>query len=128
MGECRGMQQALAALTLNVPFNDLNAVERVFLQHKDKIAAIIVEPIAANMGVVLPQTGFLKGLHEISKKNGALLIVDEVITGFRLHNGSVQELLGIEADLTTLGKIIAGRVTVAADGGRAHLMDHVSPL
>jgi glutamate-1-semialdehyde 2,1-aminomutase len=128
IAECPGVPQALAALTLNVPFNDLNAVERTFLQHKDKIAAIIVEPIAANMGVVLPQTGFLKGLHEISKKNGALLIVDEVITGFRLHNGSVQELLGIEADLTTLGKIIGGGVPVAAYGGRADLMDHVAPL
>jgi len=128
IAECPGVPQALAALTLNVPFNDLNAVERVFLQHKDKIATIIVEPIAANMGVVLPQTGFLKGLLEISKKNGALLIVDEVITGFRLHNGSVQELLGIEADLTTLGKIIGGGVPVAAYGGRADLMDHVAPL
>jgi glutamate-1-semialdehyde 2,1-aminomutase len=128
IAECPGVPQALAALTLNVPFNDLNAVERTFLQHKGKIAAIIVEPIAANMGVVLPQTGFLKGLHEISKKNGALLIVDEVITGFRLHNGSVQELLGVEADLTTLGKIIGGGVPVAAYGGRADLMDHVAPL
>src|SRR5260370_746437 len=128
IAECPGVPQALAALTLNVPFNDLDAVERVFLQHKDKIAAIIVEPIAANMGVVLPQTGFLKGLHEISKKNGALLIVDEVITGFRLHNGSVQELLGFEADLTTLGKIIGGGVPVAAYGGRADFMDHVAPL
>jgi glutamate-1-semialdehyde 2,1-aminomutase len=98
------------------------------LEHKEKIAAIIVEPIAANMGVVLPQTGFLKGLYEISKTNGALLIVDEVITGFRLHNGSVQELLGIEADLTTLGKVIGGGVPVAAYGGRADLMDHVAPL
>ena len=128
IAECPGVPQALAALTLNVPFNDLNAVERTFLQHKGKIAAVIVEPIAANMGVVLPQTGFLKGLLEISKKNGALLIVDEVITGFRLHNGSVQELLGIEADLTTLGKIIGGGVPVAAYGGRADLMDHVAPL
>jgi glutamate-1-semialdehyde 2,1-aminomutase len=128
IAECPGVPQALAALTLNVPFNDLNAVERVFLEHKEKIAAIIVEPIAANMGVVLPQTGFLKGLYEISKTNGALLIVDEVITGFRLHNGSVQELLGIEADLTTLGKVIGGGVPVAAYGGRADLMDHVAPL
>ncbi len=110
IAECPGVPPALAALTLNVPYNDLHAVERVFSEHKDKIAAVIVEPIAANMGVVPPETGFLKGLHEISKKNGALLIVDEVITGFRLHNGSVQELLGIEADLTTLGKIIGGGV------------------
>jgi glutamate-1-semialdehyde 2,1-aminomutase len=115
-------------LTLNVPFNDLNAVEQVFLQHRDKIAAIIVEPIAANMGVVPPETGFLKGLREITRKNGALLIVDEVITGFRLRNGSVQELFGIEADLTTLGKIIGGGVPVAAYGGRAELMNNVAPL
>src|SRR5437762_1802122 len=128
IAECPGVPAALAALTLNVAYNDLQAVERVFLQHKDKIAAIIVEPIAANMGVVPPETGFLKGLHEITKKHGALLIVDEVITGFRLHNGSVQELLGIEADLTTLGKIIGGGVPVAAYGGRAELMDQVAPL
>src|SRR5258708_9770520 len=128
IAECPGVPPALAALTLNVPYNDLQAVERVFLQHKDKIAAVIVEPIAANMGVVPPETGYLKGLQEISKKNGALLIVDEVITGFRLHNGCVQELLGIEADLTTLGKIIGGGVPVAAYGGLAALMDHLGPL
>src|SRR5467141_2098282 len=128
IAECPGVPAALAALTLNVPYNDLQTVERVFQQHKDKIAAIIVEPIAANMGVVPPETGFLKGLQEITKKNSALLIVDEVITGFRLQNGSVQELLGIEADLTTLGKIIGGGVPVAAYGGRAELMDHVAPL
>src|SRR5258706_15701644 len=128
IAECPGVPAALAALTLNVPYNDLQAVERVFQQHKDKIAAIIVEPIAANMGVVLPEAGFLKGLQEICKKNGALLIVDEVITGFRLRNGSVQGQFGIEADLTTLGKIIGGGVPVAAYGGRAELMDQVAPL
>jgi glutamate-1-semialdehyde 2,1-aminomutase len=128
IAECPGVPAALAALTLNVPYNDLHAVERVFLQHKDKIAAVIVEPIAANMGVVPPEMGYLKGLREICKKNGALLIVDEVITGFRLRNGSVQELFNVEADLTTLGKIIGGGVPVAAYGGRAELMDHVAPL
>src|SRR5215471_3445292 len=128
IAECPGVPQALAELTLNVPFNDLNAVETVFAAHKEKIAAVIVEPIAANMGVVPPEKGFLKGLQEIARKNGALLIVDEVITGFRLRNGSVQELLGIEADLTTLGKIIGGGVPVAAYGGRAELMNHVAPL
>jgi glutamate-1-semialdehyde 2,1-aminomutase len=128
IAECPGVPQALAALTLNVPFNNLSAVEKVFSQHKDKIAAVIVEPIAANMGVVPPQTGFLKGLREITRKNGALLIVDEVITGFRLRNGSVQELFEIEADLTTLGKIIGGGVPVAAYGGRAELMNNVAPL
>jgi glutamate-1-semialdehyde 2,1-aminomutase len=128
IAECSGVPPALAALTLNVPYNDLQAVEHVFVQHKDRIAAVIVEPIAANMGVVPPATGFLKGLSEICRKNGALLIVDEVITGFRLRYGSVQELFGIEADLTTLGKIIGGGVPVAAYGGRAELMDQVAPL
>jgi len=128
IAECPGVPQALAALTLNVPYNDLNAVEQVFALHRDKIAAVIVEPIAANMGVVPPETGFLKGLQEITRRNGALFIVDEVITGYRLRNGSVQDLLGIEADLTTVGKIIGGGVPVAAYGGRAELMNHVAPL
>ena len=128
IAECPGVPAPLASLTLNVPYNNLGAVERVFSQHKGKIAAVIVEPIAANMGVVLPETGFLKGLHEICKKNGALLLVDEVITGFRLRNGSVQDNFGVEADLTVLGKIIGGGVPVAAYGGRAELMDQVAPL
>lgn len=128
IAECPGVPQALAGLTLNVPYNDLQAVEKAFSAHKDKIAAVIVEPIAANMGVVPPEPGFLKRLKEIAHRNGALLIVDEVITGFRLKNGSAQELLGIEGDLTTLGKIIGGGVPVAAYAGRAELMNHVAPL
>ena len=128
IAECPGVPQALAQLTLNVPYNDLGAVEELFTQHKDEIAAVIVEPIAANMGVVLPQQGFLQGLRELTRKNGALLIVDEVITGFRLRNGSVQNLFGIEADLTTLGKIIGGGLPVAAYGGSATIMDRVAPL
>ena len=128
IAECPGVPQALAALTLNVPYNDLKAVERLFTEQKDKIAAIIVEPIAANMGVVLPQEGFLKGLREISRKHGALLIIDEVITGFRLRNGSAQQALGVEGDLTTMGKIIGGGVPVAAYAGRAELMNNVAPL
>jgi glutamate-1-semialdehyde 2,1-aminomutase len=128
IAECPGVPQALAELTLNAPYNDLNAVERLFSEHKNKIAAIIVEPIAANMGVVLPDKKFLPGLREISRKNGALLIVDEVITGFRLRNGSVQPQFGVEADLTTLGKIIGGGVPVAAYGGRAEWMNHVAPV
>ena len=128
IAECPGVPQALAELTLNVPFNDLQAVEKAFSAHKDRIAGVIVEPIAANMGVVPPEPGFLKGLQELAHRNGALLIVDEVITGFRLKNGSVQERLGIEGDLTTLGKIIGGGVPVAAYGGRAELMNHVAPL
>ena len=128
IAECPGVPQPFASLTLNVPFNNLQAVERVFSSHKGKIAAVIVEPIAANMGVVPPENGFLSGLQQIAHKSGALLIVDEVITGFRLRNGSVQELLGIEGDLITLGKIIGGGVPVAAYGGRAELMNHVAPL
>src|SRR5450432_1541839 len=120
IAECPGVPQALAALTLNAPYNDLNAVEQLFAHHQNNIAAI--------MGVVLPEPGFLAGLREISRRNGALLIVDEVITGFRLHNGAAQQLLGIEADITTFGKIIGGGVPVAAYGGRAELMNHVAPL
>src|SRR6266478_5193929 len=128
IAECPGVPQALAELTLNAPYNDFNAVERAFEQHKNKIAAVIVEPIAANMGVVPPAPNFLAGLRDITKKNGALLIIDEVITGFRLHNGAAQQLLKVEADLTTLGKIIGGGLPVAAYGGRAELMNHVAPL
>src|SRR5580704_18558941 len=128
IAECPGVPEALAALTLNVPYNNLNAVEQVFVQHPGKIAAIIVEPIAANMGVVLPSEGFLAGLRDISKENGALLIMDEVITGFRLHNGTAQQKFGVQGDLTTLGKIIGGGLPVAAYGGRAELMNNIAPL
>jgi glutamate-1-semialdehyde 2,1-aminomutase len=128
ISDAPGVPQALARLTINAPYNNLDAVEHLFTEHKSEIAAIIVEPIAANMGVVPPQHGFLAGLREISRKNGALLIIDEVITGFRIHNGAVQQLLGLEADLTILGKIIGGGLPVAAYGGRAELMNHVAPL
>ena len=128
IAECPGVPQALASLTLNVPYNDLAAVEKVFSEHKGAIAGVIVEPVAANMGVVLPKDGFLKGLREITKKNGALLIIDEVITGFRLQYGSAQPLLGVQGDLTTMGKIIGGGVPVAAYAGSAELMNNVAPL
>jgi glutamate-1-semialdehyde 2,1-aminomutase len=128
IAECPGVPQALAALTLNAPYNDLAGVERLFAEHKDKIAAVIVEPVAANMGVVLPKDDFLKGLRELTRKNGALLIIDEVITGFRLKNGSAQDIFGVEADLTTMGKIIGGGLPMAAYAGRAELMNHIAPL
>jgi glutamate-1-semialdehyde 2,1-aminomutase len=128
IAECPGVPAALAELTLNVPYNDLAAVERVFADHKGQIACVIVEPVAANMGVVLPEEGFLEGLREIARKNSALLIIDEVITGFRLRNGSAQELLGVQGDLTTMGKIIGGGLPVAAYGGSAELMNNVAPL
>jgi glutamate-1-semialdehyde 2,1-aminomutase len=128
IAECPGVPQALASLTLNVPYNDIEAVEKLFAQHKEQIACVIVEPVAANMGVVLPREGFLKGLRDITRRNGALLIMDEVITGFRLHNGSAQQVFGVQGDLTTMGKIIGGGVPVAAYGGSAQLMNHIAPL
>src|ERR1700693_2730505 len=112
-----GVPQALAALTLNAPYNDLAAVERQFEPHSDAIAAVIVEPVAANMGVVAPAPGFLAGLREITLRAGALLIFDEVITGFRLCFGGAQTLYGVTPDLTTLGKIIGGGLPGAAYGG-----------
>jgi glutamate-1-semialdehyde 2,1-aminomutase len=128
IAECPGVPEALAQLTLNAPYNNLEAVSHLFTEHKNKIAAVIVEPIAANMGVVLPEPGFLAGLRDITRKNGALFIIDEVITGYRIHNGAVQQFLGGEADITTLGKIIGGGLPVAAYGGRAELMNNVAPL
>jgi glutamate-1-semialdehyde 2,1-aminomutase len=125
---CPGVPQALAALTLNAPYNDAAAVEKLFHQNPDKIAAVIVEPIAANMGVVSPLPGFLQSLRDLTTRHGALLIFDEVITGFRVCYGGAQTMFGIAPDLTTLGKIIGGGLPVAAYGGRRDLMDRVAPL
>ncbi|MGB0034382.1 MAG: glutamate-1-semialdehyde 2,1-aminomutase [Candidatus Acidiferrales bacterium] len=123
-----GVPEALARLTLNAPYNDLDAVEQIFTQHKDKIAAVIVEPVAANMGVAPPTFAFLEGLREITSRDGALLIFDEVITGFRIGYGGAQNLFKVQPDLTTLGKIIGGGLPVAAYGGRREIMEIVSPL
>jgi glutamate-1-semialdehyde 2,1-aminomutase len=125
---CPGVPQALAELTLNAPYNDVAAVEKLFEQHRDKIAAVIVEPIAANMGVVAPRSGFLQGLRDLTTRHGGLLIFDEVITGFRVCYGGAQTMYGITPDLTTLGKIIGGGLPVAAYGGCRDLMDRVAPL
>ena len=125
---CPGVPQALAELTLNAPYNDAAAVEKLFDLHRGKIAAVIVEPVAANMGVVPPKPGFLAALRQITSRNEALLIFDEVITGFRVCYGGAQTLFGITPDLTTLGKIIGGGLPVAAYGGRRDLMDRVAPL
>jgi glutamate-1-semialdehyde 2,1-aminomutase len=125
---CPGVPQALAALTLNAPYNDAAAVEKLFDRHMGKIAAVIVEPIAANMGVVAPLPGFLQNLRDLTVRHGALLIFDEVITGFRVCYGGAQTMFGITPDLTTLGKIIGGGLPVAAYGGRRDLMDRVAPL
>jgi glutamate-1-semialdehyde 2,1-aminomutase len=128
IAECPGVPESLAQLTLNAPYNSIDATARIFNEHKNKIAAVIVEPIAANMGVVLPEPGFLSNLRELTRLHHTLLIVDEVITGFRLHNGAVQQYFHVDADLTTLGKIIGGGLPVAAYGGSAELMNHIAPL
>ncbi|MGH9574112.1 MAG: glutamate-1-semialdehyde 2,1-aminomutase [Candidatus Acidiferrales bacterium] len=123
-----GVPDALASLTLNAPFNDLSAVEKMFEQHKNKIAAVIVEPVAANMGVVAPATGFLEGLREITSRAGSLLVFDEVITGFRVARGGAQQSWKVKPDLTILGKVIGGGLPVAAYGGRRDIMEMVAPL
>jgi glutamate-1-semialdehyde 2,1-aminomutase len=123
-----GVPDALARLTLNAPFNDIAAVENIFSQHKGKIAAIIVEPVAANMGVIAPAPEFLAALRRISLADGALLIFDEVITGFRLGYGGAQTSIGIRPDMTVLGKIIGGGLPVAAYGGRREIMETIAPL
>ena len=123
-----GVPPAMAALTLSVPYNDVSAVEKAFETHPAKIAAIFVEPVAANMGVVPPADGFLQALRDVCSRNGALLIFDEVITGFRLCYGGAQNIYAIRPDLTILGKIIGGGLPVAAYGGRAEIMDRVAPL
>ena len=123
-----GVPDVLAKLTLNVPYNDADAVERIVKQYSGKIAAVIVEPVAANMGVAAPAAGFLERLRDITKRDGALLILDEVITGFRSAYGGAQILYGVRPDLTTMGKIIGGGLPVAAYGGRAEIMEMVAPL
>ncbi|MGD1210748.1 MAG: glutamate-1-semialdehyde 2,1-aminomutase [Candidatus Acidiferrales bacterium] len=123
-----GVPAEFAALTLNARYNDANAVEQIFAQHPRRIAAVIIEPVAANMGVVPPVPGFLESLRSITERDGALLIFDEVITGFRLAYGGAQALFGIRPDLTVLGKIIGGGLPVAAYGGRREIMDLVAPL
>jgi glutamate-1-semialdehyde 2,1-aminomutase len=123
-----GVPAALANLTLNAPYNDLAAVERLFAQHAGKIAAVIVEPVAANMGVVPPSEGFLEGLRKITQDDGALLVFDEVITGFRLAYGGAQNLFGLQPDVSVFGKIIGGGLPVAAYGGRCDIMEQIAPL
>jgi glutamate-1-semialdehyde 2,1-aminomutase len=122
-----GVPEALAALTRVAGYNDLEAVERYFEAEPSNIAAIIVEPVAANMGVVKPHEGFLKRLSAIAHKFGALLICDEVITGFRLRFGAACEMLGADPDLIMLGKVIGGGMPIGAVAGRAELMDKLAP-
>jgi glutamate-1-semialdehyde 2,1-aminomutase len=121
-----GVPASLAQHTLTVPFNDATAVEDVFKQHTD-IAAVIVEPVVGNMGCVPPATGFLNALRELTTRHGALLIFDEVMTGFRLARGGAQELYRIRPDITCLGKIIGGGLPVGAYGGSRELMRNIAP-
>src|ERR687891_683433 len=113
--------------TLTAEFNDLDEVDELFAAYPDEIAAVIVEPVAGNMGLVVPSEGFLEGLREITAREGALLVFDEVMTGFRAHPGGAQAMYGITPDLTTLGKVIGGGLPVGAYGGRREIMELVAP-
>lgn len=123
-----GVPAEFAALTISVPFNDIEAVRAAFRENANTIAAIILEPIPANAGLYFPRENFLQALRDECDRNGALLIFDEVMTGFRVARGGAQELFGIRPDLTALGKVIGGGLPVGAFGGRAEIMDHLSPL
>jgi glutamate-1-semialdehyde 2,1-aminomutase len=122
-----GVPADFARLTISLPFNDIEAVCTAFRENKDSIAAIIVEPVPANAGLYLPRENFLQSLREECTKGGALLIFDEVMTGFRVARGGAQEIYGIKPDLTALGKVIGGGLPVGAFGGRAEIMDQLSP-
>lgn len=122
-----GVPRALAELTITAPYNDIAALDEIFRAHRGQLAAAIVEPVAGNMGVAAPRGGFLERLRALTAEQGTLLIVDEVMTGFRVAHGGAQQLYGIEPDLTTLGKIMGGGLPLAAYGGKAALMSQVAP-
>ncbi len=123
-----GVPEETAMHTLALPYNDLGSVETAFQMHPGKIACVIVEPVVGNAGTIAPRPGFLEGLRRITREHGALLILDEVMTGFRLSLGGAQEIYGIQPDLTTLGKIIGGGLPCGAFGGRAEVMEYLAPL
>lgn len=123
-----GITGGVSTDTLVAPYNDLQAVEELVAAHPDEIAAIIIEPVAGNMGCILPLPGYLEGLRKICDREGILFILDEVMTGFRLARGGAQERLGIDADLVTYGKIIGGGLPVGAFGGRKEVMDKIAPV
>ncbi len=122
-----GVPDCLAKLTIVIPYNDIDAAKTAFQMYKGKIAAVLLEPVAANMGVVPPIDGYLQTLRNLCSQDDTLLILDEVITGFRLALGGAQELFGVKADITCLGKIIGGGLPLAAFGGRADIMDMLAP-
>ncbi|MBO4949141.1 MAG: glutamate-1-semialdehyde 2,1-aminomutase [Peptococcaceae bacterium] len=123
-----GVPESIASETLTAQYNDIDSVKALFAQYPDQIAAVIVEPIAGNMGLVLPKEGFLEGLREVTAENGALLIFDEVISGFRASFGGAQKVYNIMPDLTCMGKIIGGGLPVGAYGGKKEIMMHVAPV
>jgi glutamate-1-semialdehyde 2,1-aminomutase len=122
-----GVPSALAELTITLPFNDTDALRAIFARERNRIAAVIIEPVPANAGLYLPEPGFHETLRALCTDYGALLIFDEVMTGFRVAAGGYQELCGIRPDLTAMGKVIGGGLPVGAFGGRADIMDHLSP-
>jgi glutamate-1-semialdehyde 2,1-aminomutase len=122
-----GVPAGAAADTLTCPYNDLEGTQRLFRELPGRIAAVIVEPVAGNMGVVAPEPGFLEGLRALCTRDGALLVFDEVMTGFRVHRGGAQALFGVRPDLTTLGKVIGGGLPVGAYGGRRDIMALMAP-
>ncbi len=122
-----GVTEGTARDTLSAQFNDLTSVERLFEKHKNQIAAVILEPITGNMGVIVPEREFIEGLRKLCSENNTVLIFDEVMTGFRLGKGGAQELLGITPDLTTFGKIIGGGLPVGAYGGKQEIMEMLAP-
>ncbi len=122
-----GVSEAVAAQTVVLPFNDLDAVETLFAATGDDISSVFVEPVVGNSGLIPPMDGFLEGLRAVTKQYGALLVFDEVMTGFRVAPGGAQERYGIEPDLTTLGKVIGGGLPVGAFGGRRDLMEQMAP-
>jgi glutamate-1-semialdehyde 2,1-aminomutase len=123
-----GITGGVANDTLTAPYNNLQAVEKLFAENYNEIAAIILEPVAGNMGCILPEPGYVEGLRKLCNEHEALLIFDEVMTGFRLAPGGAQEKLGVEADLVTYGKVIGGGMPVGAFGGRKEIMQHIAPL
>jgi len=122
-----GVPKSTTANTLNAPYNDLEAVKALFAENPGEIAGVILEPVVGNAGFITPDAGFLEGLREITKDNGALLVFDEVMTGFRIAYGGAQERFGVTPDLTTLGKVIGGGLPVGAYGGRRDIMGMVAP-
>ena len=128
IADTQGVPRAFAETTIALPFNSIAAVEKAFHEHGSKIAAVIVEPVVGNMGCVPPVPGFLEALRELTTLYGALLIFDEVMTGFHLALGGAQERFGIRPDITTLGKIVGGGMPLAAYGGRADIMSRVAPV